>query len=100
MMSCFPYQPLPRSTSGNGIDRCGNVAQYAAPNVVYARACWPRWPIPTQRWGSWQPWGGVPPSGPGGTCGCGSGFPGAFSSILAGGASMANWMIAAGKPAA
>ena len=90
------YQPLPISTSGNGIDRCGNVAQYAAPNVVYARACWQSWPIPTQRWGSWQPWGGVPPSG-GSACGCGGS---AMSSLFAGGAALAAWMIAARLPPA
>lgn len=49
MSGCTAYQPLPISTSGNGVDRCGNVYQYAAPGVIEAGVCWPPgWPIPAQ----------------------------------------------------
>lgn len=49
------YQPLPISTGNVGIDRCGNITVYAAPNAVQAPVSWPAcgWPVPYQ--GGWGP---------------------------------------------
>lgn len=59
------YQPLPISTGTVGIDRCGNIEVYAAPNVVRNQVAWGCWPIQCQQPG-WPPgptWGGGYPGG-------------------------------------
>ena len=61
-MHCQTYQPLPISTRGVGIDRCGNGHAYAAPSVVQARVNWCNWPIPAQL--PWYPWCGGRPVTP------------------------------------
>lgn len=80
------YQPLPISTGNVGIDRCGNIAVYAAPNTVHRQVCWPQngWPIPAQL--PWWPWYGG--RGWGGTLG-------GLAEVLKAGAPMAEWMAAA-----
>lgn len=81
-----PYQPLPISTGNVGIDRCGNIDVYAAPNVVHRQVCWPQggWPVPAQL--PWWPWYGG--QGWGGTLG-------GLANVLKAGAPMADWMAAA-----
>lgn len=94
--SCQPYQPLPISTGASGLDRCGNVVAYAAPGVVQAPVGWCCWPIQYQ--GGWiygpfcpPGWsGGAPPPvvSPYG------GWPAAdWTTVVRGGAALANWMI-------
>lgn len=68
MSWCQPYQPLPISTGTVGIDRCGNIEVYAAPNVVRNRVHWGCWPIQFQGWWLYQ--GPFTPPGRG-SCGGG-----------------------------
>lgn len=82
---CPPsYQPLPISTGNVGIDRCGNIEVYAAPNTVHRQVCWPpcSWPIPYQ--GSW------------GSVWSGSSL-GGLARIMTAGAPMADFMIKTGS---
>lgn len=92
MWCCQPcppqYQPLPISTGNVGIDRCGNLHYYAAPNVVHRPVHWHRWPVPSQqRIGCGRP-----------GCTCGAGFSDSVARVLTAGAPMAQWMTTVAKP--
>lgn len=76
------YQPLPISTTANGIDRCGNLHVYAAPASVFRPVHWPAWPIPFQGMLSFP--GGYSYPGP---------MINSLTQIMTGGAAAAHWMI-------